>query len=256
MIVVSTKKASLTSSPKPRGHKHKIHPALAWCRSEGVVSVTLGAAGLMQAFEFWASAPTGTVVGGITWRPEFRELDVIVNNPTSRSYADLNLLLQPHVPIAAIGQVNNISDVTFEDRFGNSMHQALINTASGGGVLNPLVLADTDAGYKIRCNKLPANSSLKIVIAIAEVKWNPTPFNPLQHTIFDSDYILRIQNTSNEDHGTYTYWYGHANADLFTPEPATPATLAVDGTYFAMQRQRHFAGIFGVVNFVSSVLQR
>src|SRR5229473_120560 len=158
-------------TPKnPRKRKAKLHPALVWCRSIGLISVLAGGLGMMQQF-FWfsvasvyvgllllgvdlyfepelprgyktfgeiivaaglmwfnlsfvfVSAPLsfnslasnsdyalGAAPGGIAWRSVFVELDFMATNPTDDNYDNVDILVRPDHPVAAIAQLSNLSD--------------------------------------------------------------------------------------------------------------------------------------------------
>jgi hypothetical protein len=52
-----------------------------------------------------AEYPVGTTpLAGITWRPQFTELQVWMTNPTDESYDDVNVIVRPSTPIAAIAE--------------------------------------------------------------------------------------------------------------------------------------------------------
>jgi hypothetical protein len=178
--------------------------------------------------------PNGTVIAGIQWRSEFTELDVQIGG-AQRTYNDLNLVIQPDFPIAKMAQTSNISGVSFEDKLSVTAHEMLIEGATGNQRANPLVLVATDEGYRVRCEKLPAGAMLKIVMAIVDVKWNPSP--PQERPdfgIFDMNYLLRFKMS---DGGTY--WYGHPEGEIYTPRPS-PQHIKVFGDYVASQRRRTF----------------
>jgi hypothetical protein len=185
-----------------------------------------------------AEYPPDYSVGGIKWRPEFTELNVEVHNPTSRSYYDLDLLVRTNMPIVAITQTSDLSDVLIESFHGPSLRQILVSGSTGSKKANPLVLVATDAGYKVYCGKLPGHKTLKLVVAIADIRWNPSPPQPQRYDfgIFEKDYILRLQSDV-ENGGKWTYWYGHPDGNPFTPRPAVDH-VKISGDYVAAQKKR------------------
>jgi hypothetical protein len=192
------------------------------------VNAPLGLSGIATNAEY----PDNTVISGIVWRPEFTELDFIIENSTSRPYDDLDLLIRPNFPVAAIAQSSDLSGVRIEDHY-TMLSRQILKDASGKGKANPLVLAATDSGYKVRCEHLPAKSTLRLVIAIAEIKWNPNP--PAQRPdfgLFDPDYILRYKFDDFS-----TYWYAHAGSNIYTPR-VSPDWVKVDGEYNVLYRTR------------------
>ncbi len=105
-----------------------------WWRVGGITAVVLCALGFSIAFVFVSARlpisgiitdgeyPAGTKISGIEWKSEFTELTVIIENPTDRSYEDLNLVIRPTEPVAAIAQATQVADVTFEDKNGFFAH--------------------------------------------------------------------------------------------------------------------------------------
>jgi hypothetical protein len=62
---------------------------------------------------------------------------------------------------------------------------------------------------------MPEHSTIQLDLALADVKWNPSPFDasvPVEEKPRSSDYILRIKL---EDFSTY--WRGHKEADVYAP---------------------------------------
>jgi len=219
-------------------------------RIAGVASVALCAAAFswgivlvkapldVGAFMTNAEYPAGTVIAGIQWRPEFTEVQVWLGNNTDKNYDDIDVVLRPSMPIAAIGQTSNFPGVSFEDKNGISVRLMDIDLGAGQkATAIPMVLLATDAGYRIRCPHLPAHSTLKITIALADIKWNPRPQQnppvPLLQQVRDKDYMLRIKQDDFS-----TYWLGHIDGGVFAPRPTSTDRMKIDGTYYVAQRTR------------------
>jgi hypothetical protein len=144
-----------------------------------------------------AAYPTGTQIAGIYFRPEFTELRLFVKNPSSRNYNNLNLIVQPSAAIAAIAQASNIPNVSFDDKNGLSTRVMEFDPAVGKAIVAPLTLLATDVGYRIHCDKLSADEVMTVVIALADVRWNPSAAptqRPPGEVIRDKDYVMRIKN--------------------------------------------------------------
>jgi hypothetical protein len=180
--------------------------------------------------------PKGQKIADIPWQNEFTELDVFIENPTSRPYEDFNIVLRPDAPIVAIKQDGKACDASIEEVNGGTIKQALIS-ANRTIKQNPLVLLATDAGYRVRCDHLPPKSRMKLVIALADIRWNPRkPTTPQPDGgIFDADYIIRqrIKDFS-------TYWLGHSGADVYIPFTSSQF-LHVSGEYTSMYRRREIS---------------
>jgi hypothetical protein len=205
----------------------------------------LGAAAFSSAFVFVAAPldvsglvtdgeyPLGSVISGIPWRPEFTELIIDIVNPTDRAYEDLNIVIRPTEPVVAVEQITTVPGVSFEDKNGFISH-VLDIPPYGTSKVVPLDLLATDAGYRMRCSHLPAHSALKVEMALADIKWNPSPKTnaPIEETVRQSDYVMRIKFDDFS-----SYWKGHKDADVYTPRPSIE-WFKVEGNYTAMQRER------------------
>jgi hypothetical protein len=190
----------------------------------------------VAAFETNGTYPAGTVIAGINWRPQFTELNVDIANQTDRAYEELNLVIRPTSAVAALAQVSNISDVSFEDKNGASTRLLEVDSRTGSSKAIPLVLIATDAGYRVRCGRLPAQSHLKIVMALADIIWNPpppVPGRPIEEGLLDPNYMLRIKT---DDFGTY--WLGYRGADVYATRPTSSEFLWVEGSYKVGHRKR------------------
>jgi hypothetical protein len=61
----------------------------------------------------WSAPPPGTPVGGIIWKPQYGELDVLLINNTSIDFTDIDLTIKPDESVAEIGQLSQIAGVSF-----------------------------------------------------------------------------------------------------------------------------------------------
>ena len=127
----------------------------------------------------------GTILGGIKWSSEFRDLRVIFENLTDDDYQDLDFTIRPDFPditIAAIGQISNIPNVTFfnpvmqaylrpngtpdvkfDRTTGHTQGDTFKVVAQGKG-FTPLRVYPNY--YRIRCDKLPHHMILEITLAV------------------------------------------------------------------------------------------
>jgi hypothetical protein len=179
--------------------------------------------------------PSGTEIAGIKWIPEFTELNIDIENPKDRAYEDLNLLIRPNEAVAAIAQTSGISDVSFEDKNNLSFHVLDSNLDTGNSTAVPFELLATDAGYKVRCGRLGPHTHLKIVMAIADIKWDPspkTPDIPIDQIVRDSREIIKYRFDDFS-----SYWFGHKEGDLYARRPSVK-WMKVDGTYVLSHRRR------------------
>jgi hypothetical protein len=129
----------------------------------------------------------GTILGGIKWTPDFRDLRVIFDNSTDYDYIDIDFTIPPDFPnitIVAIGQISNLPNVTFHNpvmqaylrpngtpefkfdkQTGHTLGDDFKFVAPGPeGGLTPLRVYPNH--YRIRCEKLPHHMILEIALAI------------------------------------------------------------------------------------------
>jgi len=172
--------------------------------------------------------------GGIEWKPFFAELDATFSNSqTDTTYDDFNVLIRPDRLIAGISQLSNLSEVSFEDRYGLLMHGFV---EDGPTIVNMEFIA-TDAGYKVPCAHIPPNASLRIVMAIVELK-KPAPNQPLLPPA-SAESILTGPTFTEKDGSKYVYWYGRkSNVGSFLPQPTSPTKITISGSYVGNHRIR------------------
>jgi hypothetical protein len=176
--------------------------------------------------------------GGISWRPFFTELDLMVSNPTDGDYDNLDLLVRPDDPVAEIRQLSTLSDVSFEDEFGVTTHLTLEDVGNGPPIT--LSFLATDAGYKVHCSHLPPHNSLKIVMAL--VKMNKgRELAPGEKAVIPSGFTLQdfsMREIFTASDGRFTYWFGSiGNEGLYLPK-TKPKTVLIKGLYTAANRRK------------------
>jgi hypothetical protein len=178
-------------------------------------------------------------LGGITWRSVFIELDLIVTNPTDGNYDNAELLVRPDYPIAAIAQLSNLSDVSFEDNLGVTNRVTIEDLSAKVGA--PMVFLATDAGYKVHCGRIPPNNSLRIVMAVVDIKKSQAsdpnkPFTVPSNVSIDDFFMVQTFDTKGDKS---TYWYGSPkNLSAYAPG-AKPHKITVRGFYTASNRKRN-----------------
>ena len=177
-------------------------------------------------------------IGPVSWKPFFAELDMAFANQTDMTYDRLDILVRPDLYVAGIAQVSNLSDVSFEDRYGLTTH-VFIEDENTKTRLNMEFLS-TNAGYKVHCGHIPPHSSLKLIMAIVDMTKLPPPKNgPMTVPPYAKMEDFSSQAVVAEKDGTkFFYWYGNkANTHIYTPNPR-PASVFVSGSYFAANRTR------------------
>src|SRR5437879_3903408 len=180
----------------------------------------------------------GSGPGGIAWRAVFIELVLTVNNPTGRGYDDVDLLVRPDYPVAAIAQLSNLSDVSFEDYYGVTDRITIEDLSTRVG--HPMVFLATDAGYKVHCGHIPPHTSLQIVMAVVDTK-KSEPQDPNKPVILPGNVSLDdffMEQTFDTKGDKATYWFGSPkNLSAYAPG-AKPKKIAVSGSYTAASRNR------------------
>jgi hypothetical protein len=196
-----------------------------------------------------APYPAGTNIAGISFRPEFTELRLLIKNPTTMDYKNLNIVIQPTVPVAAIAQLTNVSGVSFEDKNGVSARMT-VYPGPGKATAVPQSLLATDVGYRMRCERLLSGQSITVIIALADMKTPPPSSLTLDDVLHNKDNILRIKIADSSS--SRNYWYGHPDGDVYTPRPDTQAVF-VDGKYEARYRERSISQKITVAGHIASI---
>jgi hypothetical protein len=194
-----------------------------------LVQAPLEVAALVTKAEY----PPGATIYGVPWKKEFTDLEMRVINPSDHDYDDINLLIRPTEPIASIQQVvTNVSGVYFTDQHNLGEVKAADLKPFGRALAVPLTLLATDAGYVMHCPRLPGRTSIQILIALADIKWDPPPDTTPEDWTTDKDYVLRVKMDDFS-----TYWYGHADGNVYVGHP-NPQWIKVEGEYTGGFRTR------------------
>jgi len=187
-----------------------------------------------------AEFPPGTTIAGITWRPDFSELQFLIKNSSDKAYRDVDLLIRPNEPVAAISQLTSVPGVYFEDKNGVSLIVALENLKAKTKSVLPIVLLASDAGYRMHCPLLPAKTAIRVIMAIADIKWNPKPRvksgeewdRNMRELINNKENVFRLRF---EDFSTY--WFGQSDSNVYAPR-LIPNWVKVEGSYNVAYRTR------------------
>jgi len=219
----------------------------------------------IPAMEPWinvsdAEYPPGTTLGGIKWSNRFTELRVIFNNEATTDYSDLDFTLVPDQPIAVIGQITNLPEVSFSPAVDPVFRQEFIEGATGRRIANPLVLIASSGGYRVRCQLLPRKARLEILIAIARVIDFPKPGQKTALPaggIFDETYALKVDQNNGVSH-----WYGHGMAangnrieEVYKSDRIVPNTMKIEGHYIAGKTEQHVSKQIAIKDIVDHTLK-
>jgi hypothetical protein len=141
---------------------------------EGVHGVQLRDSLVIRGQSSISEHPSGTVLGGIPWKPEYAELRVILENNTADDYRHLEVAITPKdgatepLQIAAAGQITNLPGCRFLNALGGDANAL----PPGAG---PLIqksggfYAGSWLGHvRIQCEVLPAASRLEAILAVAK----------------------------------------------------------------------------------------
>jgi len=187
---------------------------------------------LVTALENNADIDAGTKVAGIPWNPHFTELDVRIQNPTDNPYENLAVLIRPDAAVAAITQRSAVPNVWFSDKDQIQTHLAEYNANRGISKNISLDLLATDAGYIIHCQHLSGGATIEVVLALADIKWDPHPRPPgesVADAARDGDYVERVHIMDD----FASYWEGHPGGDVYAPRPTGTEAIIVDANYAA-----------------------
>lgn len=188
----------------------------------------------IAAFMTDADYPKGSVIAGIQWRPEFTEVQVSITNGSPDAYDDLNIVLRPTMPVAAISQITTLGDVSFEEK--NLFDMRYMSVSGGQKDVIPRDLLATDAGYRVRCTHLPAHAAIRVVLALVDMKWPAPLVNPnasREQQLHDPNFMVRTKTDKCS-----TYWWGNKNGDVYAPRVSSEETISIEGEYIGGQRIR------------------
>jgi hypothetical protein len=171
----------------------------------------------------------GTKIGDIQWRPEYTRVEVSINNPTSRNYEELDIVIDAdQVLAAATFRGATCAEPTIEDaeRLG-------INMSDNRGSGYDLSLMATEGGYRVKCARLDRFSTLSVVLAAVTMK--PGLGFPSQPNANPNDPNF-AQPVPSHLSGNLA-WFGHVGGDIYGGRPSVE-TVTVAGTYIAVYRRR------------------
>jgi hypothetical protein len=195
----------------------------------------------LSAFAVNPKYPPGMVIGGIPWRPEFGNTRVSIQNPTSNDYEDLILVMQPHVPVADVAQVSDISGVRFENRYNIEIPEVdLTRISTGETQASPIELLATDVGKRVLCANLHAGSTLEIVLAVVSITKDPPDLKVLgpQEVLKPDFWMHGVSRAEGEETIAVNFWHGYKTAPIYDPVPVLPDHVEVSGSYIIRHRKR------------------
>ncbi|MGH7182628.1 MAG: hypothetical protein ACREJN_11710 [Nitrospiraceae bacterium] len=174
----------------------------------------------------------GTSIAGIPWRPEFTKLEVIIRNPTTSNYSDLDLIIRPDMAVAKIAQLTDIQGLSLEDKYGvkTTIVQGEVQGQGHRQTEIPLVLHATNAGYRVRCEKLPGKTGIRLILAVVGIR------QPRRSLVIGERFTEKNVIIQEFGYGT-NYWFGLPGAEHYTSRQI-PKGILIDGSFTAGQRRR------------------
>lgn len=132
--------------------------------------------------------PEGTVLSGIRWNPDLRDLRIMIENPSEEDYHDVDVTVRPDFPnvfITAIGEtsnlgatfvttelqawqdVNGVPVVKFESTTGHTLNDGwkFADDPRRGMTMPRMVIPNH---YRIRCATLPHRATLEVALAVSQ----------------------------------------------------------------------------------------
>jgi hypothetical protein len=207
--------------------------------------------------------PVGTNLGNIAWSTRFSDLRVVVINETDFDYRDVDLTLQSDVPIAAIGQISSLPDVSFSPVADPTFSISLIDGATNKQRVIPLILVASDSGYRVRCGLLPHNRKLEIVIAAGEIIDFPKSVAaPNPGAVLQRDYVLRLGMKDSKTKKDIGNWYGYgADAkgrieDIFKENKPIPKVIQINGSYKVNGEEETISQTIDAKDFIGDFLKQ
>lgn len=195
-----------------------------------------------------ATQPPGTKIGGIEWTQHFAEIHVMIQNPSSLDYEDLDLLIRADQPITAVGQLSNLSSISVAPYGVPTVMPEFVDLATGRREAFPVSLLATTGGYRLRTDLLPRRTAIEMVMAAVTI--------PAMDRDVDSvDSVAKVTLASGE-----SFWFapdGHSNR-VFGGKPKV-SSVSVTGQYIADGRENSISVPLSVVDYldgaVDAVLQ-
>lgn len=179
-----------------------------------------------------------SVIGGVTWKPEFAELRMVIHNPTDEDYSDIDLGMNPDVWIyraSILGDSHGCSlsvepggrkaEVTIAGQTGN-------DTVTGNNIFGEIDLHDTqgnswmtvatDDGYRLECDKLRPSTTVQVMLVAVTLNGFGGCTPPPSAAPDQWDLKACDLKPSGGHQPSYE--------DVFGPKPV-PHTVAVQGSY-------------------------
>jgi hypothetical protein len=162
----------------------------------------------------WSAPSPGTDVGGFVWKTQYGELRLTLLNSTDYDFTDVDLNIKPDQPVAKIGQLSQIADVSFltpdnQEAFagGNGMTIAMpeMGTVGPDGRIQdlPAHIEYSLGGFRVKCGSVPKHSTLDLVLATTGPKGNHLTGEGRSYNLADDTNLEPKEPSKVELHGSY-----------------------------------------------------
>jgi hypothetical protein len=161
----------------------------------------------------------GSIIGGISWQPEYADVRLLISNSSSRDFEHLEIRVSADGQIENVAQISalpgvSISPVNFVKLGISSNSERVVGTPP----------QSRNYVYRISCDRLPSHATLEFVAAITQ-KSLKLHIDPQHHPtaeeafrVFDSPKMIRPH----------------------------PKELAIEGQYYGPLRLRRFKRILEI----------
>lgn len=161
-------------------------------------------------------------------------MDLHISGDKNLDYSEKNLVIKPDAPVAKITQKGNIPNVSLSDAIDFEAHGGI--SLENNNLAIPSEILATNAGYRVRCERLSRGESIALTVALATMKV-PKP-NERREFVVESHF----------SDGT-SYWTGSPFGDVYGEKPV-PKVVDVFGTFVVRGRRRTFSKRIDVTAFV------
>ena len=118
-----------------------------------------------QAYTFGLPHFNGTILGGIRWDENQTDLRVWITNPTTDNYEAVDIIVDTDSYIEQVGQLQTIPSCTVALAADGEGHIVIRDSSGVQHVISVPIGSSLGTGYRILCDKLPARSSIQLVLA-------------------------------------------------------------------------------------------
>lgn len=188
----------------------------------------------------------GSAVDGIQWNPKFADLRVVLNNPSSDAYKDLNVVMIPDAWINTASIVDGGDDCKLlrepgsgfalsktgketRPQYSITAHNAFGQMAFDDRYGDNFTIAATRPGYRLTCDHFAAHDTIQIIFALVSLRKDVLRLVPSPPTKPGQWRLTNAIGPSCKDCDMLDY--------VLAAEPR-PAVIRVIGTYDKNKRYR------------------